>query len=473
MFPAEPTDDSNQGLTPSTRHFATMPRVSLRQGLDRDVYQLVRKFEDIQELEGSTSRITVTAVYNHIKGSNSSLRRLKRKPLEESIDRALMFRKQDLEDEDSEDEIEVDVEEPKDAPKDVSKPATESSLMNRQLARRWKLAEKKDRGSEQEEGPETHGSPVKTNGTKKRRLSRSPSPADATRATNPDRNGTESQTKPPAPKRAKGYKGYHVIDSPDTLQLGGISSLVEDFEKRLWFQMAQRADEDDAMDGVEETPEIRPDIRPLLLTGPLGCGKSTLLQHLASRWKVPILKVGCKFLATSDKVEKSLSDVYEEARAMAPCIVEFKRFDLLWPSQASGQVQPGAADVHVEELLRRFSTSQDPKRPIAIAATTRHPEAIPPDFFMAGLFGETYTIKAPNPEARGEILKTLGERYGSQDLDFAPVTGITHGYVADDLLQLFWTGALTAQGAGRPMTIQDLEDAAKNHVPHLRREGFS
>lgn len=444
-----------------------MPRVSLRQGLDRDVYQLVRKFEDEQEQEGRPSRITVTAVYDYIRGSNSSLGRLKRKPLEDSIERALRFRKQDLQDQESEGEVEE--------PKETPKPAAESSLLNRQLARRWKLAEKKERGSEQDDGQDSHESPSKMSGSKKRRLSRSPSATDATRATNTERNGTESQTKPPAPKRAKGYKGYHVLDSPDTPLLGGISSMVEDFEKRLWFQMVQvqRADEDDAMDGVGETPDIRPDIRPLLLSGPLGCGKSTLLQHLASRWKVPLVKVGCKFLATSDKVEKSLSDVYEEARAMAPCIIELKRLDLLWQSQASGQVQPGAADVHVEELLRRFSASQDPKRPIAIAATTRHPETIPPDFFMAGMLGETYTIKAPNPEARGEILQALGERYGCPDLDYAPVTGLTHGYVADDLLQLFWTGALRAQGEGRPMTIKDLEDAAKDHVPHLRREGFS
>lgn len=439
-----------------------MPRVSLRQGLDRDVYQLVRKFEDEQEQpEGRPPRLAVAAIYEYIRGSNSSLGRLKRRPLEDSIERAIRFRKQDLQDEELEaaEDAEAEPEEQKEAP-----PKPTGDLLNRQLARRWKLAEKKDQSNGPEESG-THDSPKKMSGSKKRRLSRSPS------ATNADRNGTESQTKPP--KRAKGHKGYHVLDAPDT-PVGGIGSMVEDFEKRLWYKMVRcidkdDQDKDDPMDGDKKKPLMQ----SLLLSGPLGCGKSTLLQHLASRWKVSLVRVDCKFLATSDKVEKSLSDVYEEALAMAPCIIQLERFDMLWQSQSSGQAQPGVAEFHVEELIKRLSKSQDPNRPIAIAATTRQPETIPAEFFKSGLLRKTYTIKAPNPEARLEILQVLGDEYGCQDLDYAPIARLTHGYVADDLDGLFQTGAIQAEAEGRPMTTEDLEHAAKDHVPHLRREGFS
>ncbi|KAL2107086.1 hypothetical protein VUR80DRAFT_5707 [Thermomyces stellatus] len=440
-----------------------MPRVSLRQGLDRDIYQLVRKFEDEQEHQERPSRLTITAIYDYIRGSNSSLSRLKRKPLEDSIERVLRFRKQDLQDQESEGEAEV--EEQKEA---APKPA--GDLLNRQLARRWKLAERKvHQSSEPEDNLATHYS-TNMNGSKKRRISKSPPPTDATRATSGDQNDTGSQMKPPAPKRAKGYKGYHVLDSPDAPPVGGMSNAVEDFEKRLWFQMVRCGDkEDDPMDGDKRKPPIR----PLLLSGPLGCGKSTLLQHLACRWKVPLVTVDCEFLATSDRVEKSLSDVYEDALAMAPCIIQLKKFDILWQSESSGQVQPGAAKFHVRELLSRFSRSQDPRRPIAIAATTRHPESVPAEFFKNGLLRQTYAIKAPNPESRLEILQVLGEEYGCQALDYTPIARLTHGYVADDLQNLFETGVIQAEAEDRPMTIEDLEHAAKDHVPHLRREGFS
>lgn len=442
-----------------------MPRVSLRQGLDRDVYQLVRKLEDEQEREGRTSRITITAVYDYIRTSNSSLGRLKRKPLEDSIERALKFRKQDLQDQEEESEGEPE------EPKEALKPAGDSNLLNRQLARRWKIAEKKDRETEQEDGTDPQGSPRKMSGSKKRRLSRSPSATDATRATNGDRTATESQAKPQASKRSK--KGYNVTDPSDTPLLGGISNIVEDFEKDMWFLMVQREGEgeDDVMD--MDGHRRKPPIPPVLLSGPIGCGKSSLLNYLASKWKVPLLTVDCEFLATSDRLERSLSDVHEEALVLSPCIVQLKRLDMLWQSEVSGQIQTVASKCHIQRFIRGLTSSQDRKRPIAIAATTRHPESIPANFFMEGVLHRTYTIKAPTEPARLEILQALGESYGSEVQDFAPVATATHGYVADDLHQLFQRSFLQAETTGGPMTTEDLVRVAKDHIPHLRREGFS
>lgn len=442
-----------------------MPRVSLRQGLDRDVYQLVRKFEDEHEQEGSRPRLSVTAIYEYIRNSNSSLGRLKRKPLEESIERAVNFRKQDLRDqEDSEGEPEQPSEKESKG-KEAPKPA--SDLLNRQLARRWKLAERKEQSND--EG--SRESPKKMSGTKKRRLSRSPSATDATRATaNGDRAGTESQqAKPATPKRPKASKGYHVVDTPNTPPLGGISQMVEEFEKRLWYPMVKYAGDDEVMDC--DTDKVR--MRPLLLSGPIGCGKSTLLRHLASRWKVPYIQVDCEVLAISDRAEKSLADVYEEAIAMAPCVVELKSLDFLFQSHGSAQPQTGAPVAFVKDFMKRIAASQIPKRPIAIAATTRHPETIPAGFYMIGLIQNIYTLKAPNPEARLEILQALAETWDCQGLDFTPIAQLTHGYLPVDLAVIFQNSEFEATFAGRPMTISDLEDAAKDHVPHLRREGFS
>ncbi|KAF4462028.1 Ribosome biogenesis ATPase RIX7, partial [Fusarium albosuccineum] len=61
-------------------------RPNLRQGLDRDVYQILKKLEDSNDGKPLKS---VSAVYDAIKRSNSSLSRQKKRPLEDSIDRVL------------------------------------------------------------------------------------------------------------------------------------------------------------------------------------------------------------------------------------------------------------------------------------------------------------------------------------------------------------------------------------------------
>ncbi|SPO03382.1 related to nuclear VCP-like protein [Cephalotrichum gorgonifer] len=442
-----------------------MPRVSLRQGLDRDVYQIVRKVEDEQELardgEAGPFRLpTVTQVYDYVRNSNSSLGRLKRRPLEDAIERALKFRKQDLQDEEEESEVE-----PATTP---ARPVGESSLMNRQLARRWKLAEKKDKESEKEDRPDSNELSDKMNGSKKRRLSRSPS-APGNRTTDGDHNPTESQAKPLAPKKARVNKGYSISDpSPDMRPLGGIGGITADFET-LWPRMARLQDEDVKMDDRH----LQINLATILLSGPMGCGKSSLLKYLAARWKVPFITVDCDIIAGSDRMEKSLSELYDDAVAVAPCIVQLKGLHDLWPTQGSSQIQQGNAGSHVKNLLHRLSSLRHPKGPIAVAATTTHLEAIPSSFFMHGLLTTTYTIKPPNEATRLEILQAMGDGHGYTDIDFLPIARSTHGYVADDLCLVFDDGVRRAEAEDRPPVLEDFEKAARQRTPHLFRVGFS
>lgn len=90
-----------------------MARISLRTGLDRDVYQIVKKLEDERQSEYSKkaegkkkpAKLTVTGIYESIKRSNSSLSRQKRRPLEDAIERVLDFRKEEMEQGDDSDDL--------------------------------------------------------------------------------------------------------------------------------------------------------------------------------------------------------------------------------------------------------------------------------------------------------------------------------------------------------------------------------
>ena len=70
-------------------------RVGFRNNLERDVYQILNKLD--------TNFTTVSAAYDAIKRSNSSIARLKKRPLEDAIDRVLQIRKQEAQDDESDD----------------------------------------------------------------------------------------------------------------------------------------------------------------------------------------------------------------------------------------------------------------------------------------------------------------------------------------------------------------------------------
>lgn len=82
-------------------------------GIDRDIYQIIRKLEDERERENESSnkpgnkplKFTVSGVYDSIKRSNSSLARLKKRPLEDSIERILRLRKEERKEEDEEEAL--------------------------------------------------------------------------------------------------------------------------------------------------------------------------------------------------------------------------------------------------------------------------------------------------------------------------------------------------------------------------------
>lgn len=90
----------------------------LVQRLDRDVYQIVRKLEDEQAEKtartGQPPKFTISGVYDTIKRSNSSIAREKKRPLEDSIERVLRFRKEERQEDDEDQDMD-------DAPADGSK----------------------------------------------------------------------------------------------------------------------------------------------------------------------------------------------------------------------------------------------------------------------------------------------------------------------------------------------------------------
>ncbi|PHH62761.1 hypothetical protein CDD81_6749 [Ophiocordyceps australis] len=438
-----------------------MARLSLRSGLERDVYQIVTKLETA---DGS-SLTSVSAVYDAIKQSNSSLGRLKKRPLQDAIDRVLQIRKRQ-ESDDSEAAIDNSIQ-----------PPTESSdtgfLLNRQMTKHWKL----DSGQP----------PV----AKRRRIDVEKE-ADNTPDGGPG-SAMAQQEKPQQSKKMQRSSRHHVEQPIEPVTMAGIDDLY-----RLLLdhcRMCLRISRDFRHRGLEQSSGI-------LISGPSGVGKMTLVKNVAAALRVPLISVAGCFL-DPERLERSLSEAFDTALSMAPSIVLIRRLDRCLPKAGSPTHSDhyARASAYFEKQMERLSTSGQQDRVLAMATTSMITD-IDPAMLKLGIFEETYQLKVPDSAARLAMLQALTANIDlADDVDLGQIAALAHGYVASDLVaikkraaksvlqRLAGCGGKMQQGQPsdaallaedietgdkyEPMTLNDLKEAVRNYTPSLRKEGFT
>jgi ribosome biogenesis ATPase len=114
-------------------------RASLSSGLDKEVFQIVRKFQDDQAniTEGGGSGLpSVSAVYRYIQASNSTLKRKPKQLLEKSIDRVVAVLMDDEEGSDENDigPMDIDVD---DLTGNQNIPNRSANFMNKSIIGAW------------------------------------------------------------------------------------------------------------------------------------------------------------------------------------------------------------------------------------------------------------------------------------------------------------------------------------------------
>ncbi|KAL6853257.1 P-loop containing nucleoside triphosphate hydrolase protein [Trichoderma novae-zelandiae] len=468
-------------------------RLNLRQGLDRDVYQIIKKLEESND--GKPFK-TITAAYDAIKRSNSSLSRQKKRPLEDSIERVLQFRKEELDDsEDSEAAIE----------EAESKTVDDDRfLLNRQLTKHWQVdsaprgtteqpaAKKRRIQADADErdgavsGPDT-GPEAAMNG-------------DAVKDTaKADRLDRTVQKKSPKSTR------FRIEQWEEPLPLGGVGEIHRHLLRQTRYLL--KCPELYKGNGWRRVPGM-------LLFGPPGTGKRSLIRTVAANLEVPIITLnGC--LEDPERIEKSLAEAFDAAIGLAPSIVLIEDLDWHVP-------KPGGSNhnEHGRKVLNHFTrqmqrVQQEQANVVAMATTSRLAD-VDPVALEAGLFERTIQMRVPDQEARHDILKVVTrEKILSDSLDLEEVAKMTHGFVGADMVIVTTLAEQAAQERilnsedpdGRqleiltrpprrdqmdvsdisldlrqpafetlpiePLTLDDFRYAIKGFTPSLRREGFT
>jgi cell division protease FtsH len=185
----------------------------------------------------------------------------------------------------------------------------------------------------------------------------------------------------------------------------------------------------------------------VLLVGPPGTGKTLLARAVAGEAGVPFFSIsGSEFVEMFVGVGASrVRDLFEQAKASAPCIVFIDEIDAVGRSRGAGL---GGGNDEREQTLNQLLTEMDGfegNTGIIIIAATNRPDVLDAALLRPGRFDRQVVVDRPDYAGRSEILnvhargKTL-----SKDVDLDKIARRTPGFTGADLSNLLNEAAILA-----------------------------
>ncbi|RAL64076.1 hypothetical protein DID88_003264 [Monilinia fructigena] len=394
-------------------------RPTLSQGLDREIYNIVKKLTDDQaQSQKGPKRLTISIVYDHIKNSNSSLKRRSKKLLEDSIDRVLLVLK---EEQDESDSIDGDFE----GLEEVVPPPKEHNIMNRNITKLWAKPT-----SSPTMNP-LNGTP--SSGTTTPVAPMQPSLNGNGEVESPLKSDRQANGEPKSKRRKAEREVRKDADrAPPTdislENLGGVDNVIEELNELV------------AMPMLYPETYIRTGIQPprgVLLHGPPGCGKTMIANAFAAEIGVSFIPISAPSLVAgmSGESEKKIRDLFDEAKRMAPCLVFIDEIDVIMGKRESAQREME------KRIVAQMLTSMDDMalektggKPVIIIAATNRPDTLDPALRRAGRFNKEINLGVPNEAAREKILRALTQKLIlAEDFNFHALAKMTPGFVGADL----------------------------------------
>jgi len=185
----------------------------------------------------------------------------------------------------------------------------------------------------------------------------------------------------------------------------------------------------------------------VLLVGPPGTGKTLLAKAVAGEAGVPFFSIsGSEFVEMFVGVGASrVRDLFEQAKANAPCIVFIDEIDAVGRQRGAGL---GGGNDEREQTLNQLLTEMDGfegNTGIIIIAATNRPDVLDSALLRPGRFDRQVVVDRPDYAGRLEILnvhargKTL-----AKDVDLEKIARRTPGFTGADLANLLNEAAILA-----------------------------
>ncbi|PFH31930.1 cell division protein CDC48AP [Besnoitia besnoiti] len=216
----------------------------------------------------------------------------------------------------------------------------------------------------------------------------------------------------------------------------------------------------------------------VLFYGPPGCGKTLLAKAVANECKANFISVKGPELLTMwfGESEANVRDLFDKARAAAPCVIFFDEMDSVAKARGSGTGGGGeAADRVINQILTEID-GIGKRKPIFVIGATNRPDILDPAVTRPGRLDQLLYIPLPDFPSRVNIFKAaLRKSPLAPDVDIEGMAKRLEGFSGADITEICQRAAKNAVreaiqaelARGRP-----LEKGEKDPVPFIAKKHF-
>lgn len=245
-------------------------------------------------------------------------------------------------------------------------------------------------------------------------------------------------------KASKKQKSKNDYSPPKTnlSSLGGLESVVTQLMELVGLPILHPE--------IYVTTGVEPP-RGVLLHGPPGCGKTTIANALAGELQVPFINVSAPSVVSgmSGESEKKLREIFDEAKALAPCIIFLDEIDAITPKRDGGAQREMEKRIVAQllTLMDELTLRNTNNKPVIVMGATNRPDALDTALRRAGRFDREICLNVPNDDQRCAILKAMTSSLKIQDrenFNYRELAKLTPGYVGADLMSLVTAAGVNA-----------------------------
>jgi transitional endoplasmic reticulum ATPase len=179
--------------------------------------------------------------------------------------------------------------------------------------------------------------------------------------------------------------------------------------------------------------------RGVLFYGPPGCGKTLLAKAIAHECQANFISIKGPELLTMwfGESEANVRDVFDKARAAAPCVLFFDELDSVAKARGGSVGDAGgAADRVINQILTEMDGMGSKKNVFIIGATNR-PDIIDSAILRPGRLDQLIYIPLPDEPSRLQIFKAnLRKTPIAKEVDLGFLAKSTVGFSGADLTEI-------------------------------------
>ncbi len=171
----------------------------------------------------------------------------------------------------------------------------------------------------------------------------------------------------------------------------------------------------------------------ILLYGPPGCGKTFIAKATAGEVNAQFISVGLNEILDMwiGNSEKNLHEVFERARAYAPCVLFFDEIDALGASRSD--MRQSAGRHLINQFLLELDGVESNNDGVLVLGATNSPWHLDPAFRRPGRFDRIIFVPPPDEAARESIFKLKLENKPLDKIDYSKIIKITKEYSGADI----------------------------------------